>query len=140
MVKILAETVFTCRHVYKKSSRVWQEAYHDIIAKVQDMMLIVYGAKLKLQDTFAWTSYDRWCHLNLFCGNLIFRNIYWHQFSLSSSVRITGFMDVICLLTVSTRNWILEAEQVTIRRWKDGHCTVWINTDIYIFPSNRFLS
>jgi hypothetical protein len=52
MVKVLAETIFICRHVYKKSSRVWQKAYHDIIMKVQDMMLIVYGAKLKLQDTF----------------------------------------------------------------------------------------
>jgi hypothetical protein len=52
MVKILAETVLTCRYVNKKSSSVWQEAYHDIITKVQDMMLVVYGAKLKLQDTF----------------------------------------------------------------------------------------
>lgn len=56
MVKILAETVLTCRHVYKKSSSVWQGVYHNIIEKVQDMMLVVYGAKLKLQDTFTWTS------------------------------------------------------------------------------------
>ncbi|XP_021918564.1 DNA repair protein REV1 isoform X2 [Zootermopsis nevadensis] len=40
------------RCVYKKKSGVWQEAYHNIMKKVQDMMLVVYGAKLKLQDTF----------------------------------------------------------------------------------------
>jgi hypothetical protein len=36
--------------VDKKGSSVWQEVYHNIIKKVQDMMLVVYGAKLKLQD------------------------------------------------------------------------------------------
>ncbi|XP_023724499.1 DNA repair protein REV1 isoform X2 [Cryptotermes secundus] len=49
-INLVAKCLY--RHVYKKSSSVWQEVYHNIIEKVQDMMLVVYGAKLKLQDTF----------------------------------------------------------------------------------------
>lgn len=52
IIMILACFVLICRCVYKKKSGVWQEAYHNVMKKVQDMMLVVYGAKLKLQDTF----------------------------------------------------------------------------------------
>jgi len=49
---VLSDTVLTCRYVHKKRNVVWQEAYSNIMKKVQDMMLVVYGAKLKLKNTF----------------------------------------------------------------------------------------
>lgn len=47
---LVVKCLYRC--VYKKNSTVWQEAYQTIINKVQDTMLVVYGATLKLQDSF----------------------------------------------------------------------------------------
>jgi hypothetical protein len=51
-IHIKHNTVIICRYVNKKNSSVWQDAYQTIIKKVQDTMLVVYGATLKLQDSF----------------------------------------------------------------------------------------
>jgi hypothetical protein len=51
-IHIRLNIVIIFRYVYKKNRSVWQEAYQTIVNKVQDTMLVVYGATLKLQDSF----------------------------------------------------------------------------------------
>lgn len=54
--QITDQRFFFYRCINQKQSKQWQEAYHSIISKVQDVMLIVYKMKLSVQEKFSNAS------------------------------------------------------------------------------------
>jgi hypothetical protein len=103
------------------------------------MMLVVYGAKLKLQDTFTWTSLWQMLPSQHVLWKSCFQKCLLksiQSFICCKDYRVSGY----CLSPkiFCSKHCILETGSVTILRWNDGHCALWINRYMYMFPLAKF--